>query len=189
MNLFPNHQIQNNTNTLRESSNNVNVLTLETYTKVAEIITEHIQFDTLINVNDYDMADKFTFLIDNRNTSPEIMDIYKNLVYSFEQFDLMYANKFIDLKQFILERMMTPEEKNTLIMDNDGNYMLVVMPMLERSQRRGIYTSIENEELYTLMLSIKNSMKNIRHYENRFSRQINMNNTDYENKSTHSVLM
>jgi hypothetical protein len=186
MNLFPN-DTNTNTNTWSESNNSV--LTLETYTKAAEIITQHIELDTLININDYDMADKLTFLIGNRNKSPEIMNIYKKLICSFEQFDLMYANKFIDLKQFILERIIMTDEKNTLIMDNDGNYMLVVMPMLERTHRRGIYTSIENEELYTLMLSIKNSMKNIRHYENRFSRQINMNITDYDNKSTHSVLM
>jgi len=140
---------------------------IDAYKKMIENLTEHIALETLINVNEYVMIDKLKVLINNKFISNEVTDMYNNMIYSFEKYDLMYLNKFKDLYDFIIESIK-PEEKKTLLKNEYGEYMLIIKPRLEREYRRDLYVSIENDKLYKLISSIKLNMKNIRNYENTF---------------------
>lgn len=168
------YQFDTTTNTWKDkwaadTSNTISnkEIEIDAYKKMIENLTEHIALDTLINVNEYDMIDKLNVLINNKFISNEVTDMYNNMIYSFEKYDLMYLNKFKDLYDFIIESIK-PEEKKTLLKNEYGEYILMIKPRLEREYRRDLYVSIENDKLYKLISSIKLNMKNIRNYENSF---------------------
>jgi|AntAceMinimDraft_11_1070367.scaffolds.fasta_scaffold06716_5 hypothetical protein len=168
------YQFDTTTNTWKDkwaadTSNTISnkEIEIDAYKKMIENLTEHIALDTLINVNEYDMIDKLKVLINNKFISNEVTDMYNNMIYSFEKYDLMYLNKFKDLYDFIIESIK-PEEKKTLLKNEYGEYILMIKPRLEREYRRDLYVSIENDKLYKLISSIKLNMKNIRNYENTF---------------------
>jgi hypothetical protein len=142
-------------------------LITDIYIESVETLTEYINDDKLINVSEINMLDKLTFLIENKFISDEVNDIYNNMICSFQKYNLMYINKFNDLYEFIMESM-EPEKKKTLLKNEDGDYMLLVKPILEREYHYDLYILIENDELYKLISSIKTNMKNVRHYENTF---------------------
>jgi len=168
------YQFDTTTNTWKDkwaadTSNTISnkEIEIDAYKKMIENLTEHIALDTLINVNEYDMIDKLKVLINNKFISNEVTDMYNNMIYSFEKYDLMYLNKFKDLYDFIIESIK-PEEKKTLLKNEYGEYILMIKPRLEREYRRDLYVSIENDKLYKLISSIKLNMKIIRNYENTF---------------------
>ena len=168
------YQFDTTTNTWKDkwaadTSNTISnkEIEIDAYKKMIENLTEHIALDTLINVNEYDMIDKLKVLINNKFISNEVTDMYNNMIYSFEKYDLMYLNKFKDLYDFIIESIKT-EEKKTLLKNEYGEYILMIKPRLEREYRRDLYVSIENDKLYKLISSIKLNMKIIRNYENTF---------------------
>ena len=168
------YQFDTTTNTWKDkwaadTSNTISnkEIEIDAYKKMIENLTEHIALDTLINVNEYDMIDKLKVLINNKFISNEVTDMYNNMIYSFEKYDLMYLNKFKDLYDFIIESIK-PEEKKTLLKNEYGEYIVMIKPRLEREYRRDLYVSIENDKLYKLISSIKLNMKIIRNYENTF---------------------
>ena len=67
---------------------------------------------------------------------------------------------------------MTDEAKNRLPIDNNGNPILLVRPTLQRSysQMSHVLHNIEEDPLYRLVMSIKDTMKNINDYENQYLR-------------------
>lgn len=146
---------------------NTEISSITTYKHTIDSLTNHIQSETLTKLSDYEMVDILTLLINYKNTSNEYMKLYNDMICSFEKYDLMYTTKFNDLNVLILENM-TQIEKNKLMMDSDGNYMVIVKPILKRSYRYHLYMYIENEDLYKLISSIKNTMIKIHQYENVF---------------------
>ena len=115
------YQFDTTTNTWKDkwaadTSNTISnkEIEIDAYKKMIENLTEHIALDTLINVNEYDMIDKLKVLINNKFISNEVTDMYNNMIYSFEKYDLMYLNKFKDLYDFIIESIK-PEEKKNII--------------------------------------------------------------------------
>lgn len=165
------YQFDTTTNTWRDMNNTISTNDIDiepdVYEKMIEILIEHIQFGTLININEYDLIDRLKFLINNKFISHEVTDMYNNMISSFEKYDLMYLNKFKDLYDFIIESIK-PEENKYLLKNENGDYTLMVKPILEREYRRELYESIEHDTLYKLIYSIKTNMKNVRHYENSY---------------------
>ena len=63
---------------------------------------------------------------------------------------------------------MNDKEKQKLLRDDEGNFILIVKPILERSCRYNMFDSFQNNELYKLLLSIENNMSRVLHYKNTF---------------------
>ena len=158
------------------------------YEREVQFITDHIQLDNLANISEINMLNKLTFLIETKDNTPVIRQLYNNMICSFENFDLMYKNKLIDLKTHIIQGM-SPDEKNNLYIDSNGNHIILVKPIMKRSYCCDPYGSISHDNLYKLILSIKNNMENVHHYEKLYSLNTNTNTTNTEDKSIQSVLM
>lgn len=135
------------------------------YKNSIDYFIEEIQTGNLIKINEAYVLEKLTTIIESDNSTLEFTNLYENAISRLEFYNTMYNDKMNDLCNFIIENM-NDKEKQMLLKDDEGKYILIVKPLLERSYPVNI--SFQENELYKLIVSIEHNMKKILHYENTF---------------------
>lgn len=145
------------------------IATVAEYENNIEHLKTNIQYNGLLQLNHYNTMNMMSIIIEHKDVSANHRRMYDEFLNFLEIYDKQYTDKYRDLIQYILDGM-TEEEKNRLPIDNNGNPILLVRPMLERSYSHmsRVLHNIDEDPLYGLVMSIKHTMKNINDYENQY---------------------
>ena len=135
------------------------------YKRIIDELIENIQEYTLLEMKQIDIINNVRFLTDNKDITPELTTIYNNMIlHTLKEYDHIYDTKLIELEKNILENI-SPDDKRNLFLDDEGNYRLIVKPLLMRSYEVSLYNSMIDDPVFKLLMSIRNSMIHIREYE------------------------
>ena len=145
------------------------IATVAEYENNIEHLKTNIQYGGLLQLNRYNLLNMMSIIIEHKDVSAVHRRMYDEFLNFLEIYDAQYTDKHRDLIQYILDGM-TDEARNRLPIDNNGNPILLVRPTLERSYSQMAYVlhNIDEDPLYRLVMSIKDTMKNINDYENQY---------------------
>jgi hypothetical protein len=133
--------------------------------RIIEELIENIQQNTLLEMNQIDIINNVQFLTDNKNISLELTTIYNNMIlHTLKEYDHIYNTKLNEIENVVLENISSDDKRN-LFLDDEGNYRLIVKPLLMRSYEISLYNSMLDNPLFKLLMSIRNNMIHIREYE------------------------
>jgi hypothetical protein len=155
------------------------IATVAEYENNIEHLKTNIQYGGLLQLNQHNILNMMSIIIEHKDVSAVHRRMYDEFLNFLEIYDAQYTDKYRDLIQYILHDM-TDEVRNRLPIDNNGNPILLVRPMLERSYSHmsHLLHNIDEDPLYRLVMSIKHTMKNINDYENQYLRnQVNAINS------------
>lgn len=155
------------------------IATVAEYENNIEHLKTNIQYGGLLQLNQHNVLNMMSIIIEHKDVSAVHRRMYDEFLNFLEIYDAQYTDKHRDLIQYILHTM-TDEVRNRLPIDNNGNPILLVRPMLERSSSHmsHVLHNIDEDPLYRLVMSIKDTMKNINDYETQYLRnQVNVINT------------
>ena len=146
---------------------NSNITTLDEYEKNIEYLKINIKYGGLVKINEETINDIVTMLFTFKDVSTFYLHSYEEFIGFLEIYDTQYKDKYTDLINYILENM-TNNEKKLLPLDDLGVPMLIPRPILERNYNNRYIKNVMNEDIYTLITSIKSNMKNIVQFENQY---------------------
>ena len=149
------------------------------YENNIEHLKTNIQYGGLLQLNRYNLLNMISIIIEHKDVSANHRRMYDEFLNFLEIHEAQYRDKYRDLTKYILDGM-TDEARNQLPIDNNGNPILLVRPTLERSYSHMAHVlhNIDEDPLYGLVMSIKDTMKNINDYENQYlHNEVNAINT------------
>lgn len=156
------------------NSNEMNIITYEQYKNNIEYLKDIIRDGNIMKIEEYKLYENISSIIHCKNISDNYEICYNEFLTFLEIYDTQYKDKYENLLHYILENISC-QEKKLLPVDENGNTIFLLKPVLRRESNRNYMYIIPNDNIYNYILSIRVNVTQIFQYETQFQHIITNN--------------
>ena len=173
--IYRNRNSNRNRNFNHETnSNEMNIITYEQYKNNIEYLKDIIRDGNIMKIEEYKLSENISGIIRCKNISDKYKIYYNEFLSFLEIYNIQYKDKYENLLGYILENI-SRQEKKLLPVDENGNTILLLKPVLRRDSNRNYMYIIPDDNIYNYILSIRVNVSQIFQYETQFQHIINNN--------------